>query len=97
MARGSFNAGDEVAVTAVVRGRVTEDRISVTIPYYAFPHSVVDATSKVEIGQHIELIGPVVRVDGNTVTINLRPRVTVGADHVRMVQCCAESENAACR
>ncbi|MGX5846938.1 hypothetical protein ACWGTO_07650 [Mesorhizobium sp. PL10] len=57
MARGNIKVGDEVAVTAIVRGRVTPDRISVTIPSYAFPHSVVDSTSKAVIGQHMELTG----------------------------------------
>ncbi|WP_352511713.1 MULTISPECIES: hypothetical protein [unclassified Mesorhizobium] len=66
MARGNIKVGDEVAVTAVVRGRVTPDRISVTIPSYDFPHSVVDSTSKAVIGQHMELTGKVTRVDGDT-------------------------------
>ncbi|MEI9404448.1 hypothetical protein [Mesorhizobium argentiipisi] len=50
MAKGSIKAGDEVAITATVRSRVTEDRISVTIPTYDFPHAIDDRTSKVEIG-----------------------------------------------
>ena len=87
MARGScFKVGDEVAVTAVVRGRVTPDRISVTIPSYAFPHSVVDSTSKAVIGQNMELTGKVTRVEGDKVTISLRPLVTVDAGHVRLVE-----------
>ncbi|MER8743878.1 hypothetical protein NKH54_12410 [Mesorhizobium sp. M1004] len=85
MARG-IKVGDEVAVTAVVRGRVTPDRISVTIPSYDFPHSVVDSTSKAVIGQHMELIGPVTRIDGDKVTVSLRPLVTVDAKHVRPVE-----------
>ncbi|MER8653014.1 hypothetical protein, partial [Mesorhizobium sp. M0586] len=76
MARGSIKVGDEVAVTAIVRSRVTPDRISVTIPSYDFPHSVVDSTSKAVIGQHMELIGPVTRIDGDKVTVSLRPLVT---------------------
>ncbi len=86
MARGNIKVGDEVAVTAIVRGRVTPERISVTIPSYAFPHSVVDSTSKAVIGQHMELIGPVTRIDGDKVTISLRPLVTVDVEHVRLVQ-----------
>lgn len=87
MARGStIKVGDEVAVTAIVRGRVTPERISVTIPSYAFPHSVVDATSKAVIGQHMELTGNVTRVDGDKITISLRPLVTVDIEHVRVVQ-----------
>ncbi|WP_287232701.1 hypothetical protein [Mesorhizobium sp.] len=31
--------GDEVAVTATVRRRVTEGGVSVSIPSYNFPHS----------------------------------------------------------
>ncbi|MER9451242.1 hypothetical protein [Mesorhizobium sp. M0254] len=85
MARGTIKVGDEVAVTAIVRGRVTPDRISVTIPSYDFPHSVVDSTSKA-IGQHMELIGPVTRIDGDKVTVSLRPLVTVDAEHVRLVE-----------
>ncbi|ESW88114.1 hypothetical protein NKH47_14740 [Mesorhizobium sp. M1060] len=86
MARGNIKVGDEVAVTAVVRGRVTPDRISVTIPSNAFPHSVVDSTSKAVIGQNMELTGQVTRVDGEKVTISLRPLVTVDAEHVRLVE-----------
>ncbi|ESX64172.1 hypothetical protein NLY43_02845 [Mesorhizobium sp. C416B] len=86
MARGTIKVGDEVAVTAIVRGRVTPDRISVTIPSYDFPHSVVDSTSKAVIGQHMELIGPVTRIDGDKVTVSLRPLVTVDAEHVRLVE-----------
>jgi len=86
MARGNIKVGDEVAVTAVVRGRVTPDRISVTIPSYAFPHSVLDSTSNAVIGQHMELTGHVTRIDGDEVTISLRPLVTVDVEHVRMVQ-----------
>jgi len=65
---------------------VTPDRISVTIPSYAFPHSVVDATSKASIGQHMELTGQVTRIDGDKVTISLRPLVTVDIEHVRLVE-----------
>jgi preprotein translocase subunit YajC len=86
MARGNIKVGDEVAVIAVVRGRVTSDRISVNIPSYGFPHSVVDSASKAVIGQHMELTGHVTRIDGDKVTISLRPRVTVDVEHVRLVQ-----------
>ncbi|WP_348625636.1 MULTISPECIES: hypothetical protein [unclassified Mesorhizobium] len=57
-----------------------------TIPSYDFPHSVVDSTSKAVIGQHMELIGPVTRIDGDKVTVSLRPLVTVDAEHVRLVE-----------
>jgi hypothetical protein len=55
--------GDEVAITATVRRRVTDDRISVSIPSYNFPHSIVDSTSKVKKGEHIELRGEITRID----------------------------------
>ncbi|RWO42592.1 MAG: hypothetical protein EOS11_15450 [Mesorhizobium sp.] len=41
MARG-IGIGDLVAITAIVRRRVTEDRVSVSIPSYNFPHSIID-------------------------------------------------------
>ncbi len=85
MAKGSINIGDEVAITAKVRRRVTEDRVSVSIPSYAQPHSIVDRTSKVTHGQEIELRGDVTRVDDGKVTINLGIPVTVNADTVRLV------------
>ncbi|RUU92815.1 hypothetical protein EOB59_05505 [Mesorhizobium sp. M7A.F.Ca.MR.176.00.0.0] len=84
MARG-IKIGDEVAITATVRRRVTEDRVSVTIPGYGFPHSIVDPTSKVKKGQPIELIGDVTRIDGDEVTVNLGGPVTVKDDVVRLV------------
>ncbi|MER8434132.1 hypothetical protein [Mesorhizobium caraganae] len=83
MVRGDIKVGDEVAVTAVVRGRVTPERISVTIPSYAIPHSVVDSTSKAVIGQHMELTGKVTRIEDDKVTISLGPLVTVDIEHVR--------------
>ncbi|UCI17567.1 hypothetical protein FJ970_20945 [Mesorhizobium sp. B2-1-8] len=86
MAKGSFNIGDEVAITAKVRGRVTEDRISVTIPSYDFPHSIFDRTTKVAHGQPIELIGNVTHLlDKDRVTVNLGIPVTVDATVVRLV------------
>ncbi|TRC92181.1 hypothetical protein FJV76_32290 [Mesorhizobium sp. WSM4303] len=77
--------GDEVAITATVRRRVTEDRISVSIPSYGFPHSIVDSATKVKRGQAIELTGDVLRVDEEKVTIDLHPPVTVDLDKVRLV------------
>lgn len=55
MAKGSIKVGDEVAITATVRKRVTEDRISVLIPSYHQPHSIVDTTPHISSGQQIEL------------------------------------------
>jgi hypothetical protein len=85
MAKGSFNIGDKVAIRAKVRRRVTKDWVSVSIPSYGQPHSIVDPTSKVKEGQDIELIGDVTRVDGDKVTVNLGEPVTVNADTLRLV------------
>ncbi|TPJ30156.1 MULTISPECIES: hypothetical protein [unclassified Mesorhizobium] len=85
MAKGSINIGDEVAITATVRRRVTEDRVSVSIPSYSQPHSIVDRISKVKHGQPIELIGDVTRVNEGKVTVNLGVPVTVDIDAVRLV------------
>ncbi|RUU11024.1 hypothetical protein EOD23_11550 [Mesorhizobium sp. USDA-HM6] len=85
MAKGSIKVGDEVAITATVRRRVTEDRASVSIPSYGFPHSIVDKISKVKRGQPIELVGDVTRIDEAKVTINLGVPVTVDLDKVRLV------------
>ncbi|TIT78192.1 MAG: hypothetical protein E5W56_01325 [Mesorhizobium sp.] len=87
MAAG-INIGDEVAVTATVRRRVTEDRVSVSIPSYGFPHSIVDRTSKVEKGQQIELVGDVTHVHGEWVTVNLGVPVTLNMDTLRLVTAC---------
>lgn len=77
--------GDEVAITATVRRRVMEDRVSVSLPGYKFPHSVKDSSSKVKRGQQIELRGEVTRIDEEKVTIDLGPLVTVDLDNVRLV------------
>ena len=84
MAKG-IKVGDEVAITAVVRKRVNEDRVSISIPHYGFPHSIVDRTSTLKKGQPIELTGNVLRVDENTVTVNLSPPVTVDIAAVKLV------------
>lgn len=75
MAKG-INIGG-VAITATVRRRVTEDRVSVSIPSYGFPHSIVDKTSSVKKGQPIEVVGEVTHIDGDWVTVNLGVPVTV--------------------
>ncbi|MDX8521301.1 hypothetical protein [Mesorhizobium dulcispinae] len=84
MAKG-IHIGDEVAITATVRRRVTEDRVSVSIPSYGFPHSILDRTSKVKKGQPIELLGDVTYVNEGRITVNLGIPVTVDADTVRLV------------
>ncbi|MER9968125.1 hypothetical protein [Mesorhizobium sp. M0060] len=87
MAR-EIGIGEVVAITATVRRRVTADRISVSIPSYNFPHSIVDSKSKVKRGQQIELMGEVTRIDekGGKVTIDMGPLVTVDIDKVRLVE-----------
>ncbi|UVC18391.1 hypothetical protein [Mesorhizobium onobrychidis] len=86
MARG-IGIGDVVAITATVRRRVTEDRVSVSIPSYNFPHSIRDST-KVKHGQQIELTGEITRIDdeGGKVTVDMGPLVTVDLDKVRLVE-----------
>ncbi|KAA3452139.1 hypothetical protein C7I87_03480 [Mesorhizobium sp. SARCC-RB16n] len=85
MAKG-INIGDEVAITATVQRRVTDDHVSVSIPSYGQPHSIVDRTTEVTKGQHIELIGNVTHLlDKNRVTVNLGVPVTVDAAVVRLV------------
>jgi hypothetical protein len=84
MAKGSIKVGDEVAITATVRKRVTEDRVSVLIPSYHQPHSIVDTTPNISSGQKIDLIGEVTRVDESTVTVSGRGLgITVSRDVVR--------------
>ena len=84
MAKGSIKVGDEVVITATVRKRVTEDRVSVLIPSYHQPHSIIDRTPNISSGQKIELIGDVTRVDDSTVTVSgLGPGITVSRDAVR--------------
>ncbi|MER9120620.1 hypothetical protein NKH93_29150 [Mesorhizobium sp. M0954] len=80
MARG-ISIGDQVPITATVRRRITEDRVSVSIRGYDFPHSSTDHT-KVNRGQQIDLKGEVTRIDEDTVTIDLGPLVTVDRDKV---------------
>ncbi|TGP22654.1 MULTISPECIES: hypothetical protein [unclassified Mesorhizobium] len=87
MAKG-VKIGDEVAITATVRRRVTEDRVSVSIPSYGFPHSIIDKTSTVKKGQPVELIGDVTHIDGQWVTVNLGVPVTVNMDMLRLVTAC---------
>jgi hypothetical protein len=86
MARG-IGIGDLVAITATVRRRVTDDRVSVSIPSYGFPHSIRDST-KVKQGQQIELTGEITRIDeeGGRVTIAMGPLVTVDIDKVKLVE-----------
>ncbi|WP_353813114.1 hypothetical protein [Mesorhizobium sp.] len=61
--------------------------MSVSIPSYGFPHSIIDHT-KVKKGQQIELTGEVTRIDeeAGKVTIALGPLVTVDIDKVRLME-----------
>ncbi|WP_348629854.1 hypothetical protein [Mesorhizobium sp. M7A.F.Ca.US.010.02.1.1] len=61
----AIKVGDEVAVMATVLKRVTEDRVSVSIPGYNFPHSVTLAK-----GQPMELSGDVTQIDGDKATVS---------------------------
>jgi hypothetical protein len=85
MAKGSINTGDEVAIVATVRRRVTEDRVSVSIPSYSFPHSIIDRTTQVKKGQPIELIGSVTHINGDLVTVNFGVPITVNVDTLRLI------------
>ncbi|RWO81011.1 MAG: hypothetical protein EOQ95_28610 [Mesorhizobium sp.] len=80
MARG-IGIGDLVAITATVRRRVTEDGVSVSIPSYGFPHSIIDHT-KVKKGQQIELTGEVTRIEHYSV---FRTREAVAAEKGMLV------------
>lgn len=86
MAKGSIKVGDTVAITATIRKRVTEDRVSVLIPSYHQPHSIVDTTPNISSGQKIELTGEVLRVDDDTVTVGGKDLgITVKSSAVRLV------------
>ena len=81
-----IKVGDTVAVTATVRKRVTEDRVSVLIPSYGQPHSIADTTPHISSGQKIEVTGQVVRVDEDTVTVGGKDLgITVKRSAVRLV------------
>jgi len=84
MAR-DIGIGDEVAITATVLRRISEDRISIGIPSYNFPYSIADRKAKV--GQKIELTGEVTRVDADErkVTVRIGGMVTVDVDKIRVV------------
>ena len=86
MAKGGIKVGDEVAITATVRKRVSEDRVSVLIPSYDQPHSIVDTTPHISSGQTIELRGEVTRVDDGTVMVGGTDLgIAVKANTVRLV------------
>ncbi|WP_366510119.1 hypothetical protein [Mesorhizobium sp.] len=76
-----------MAITATVRRQVTEDRVSVSIPSYNFPRSIIDHT-KVKKGQQIELTGRdhAHRRGKRQGHIAMGPLVTVDIDKVRLVE-----------
>jgi len=82
----AIKVGDEVVIMATVLKRVTDDRVSVSIPSYGFPHSIIDRSTKVLKGQQIELVGDVARIDEGRATVTLGTMVTVDLDTVRLVQ-----------
>ncbi|MER9163778.1 hypothetical protein [Mesorhizobium sp. M0715] len=82
----AIKVGDEVAVMATVLKRVTEDRVSVSIPGYNFPHSVIGPATKLTEGQPMELSGDVTQIEGDKVTVSFGTVVTVDLDKVRLVQ-----------
>ncbi|MBZ9760331.1 hypothetical protein LB553_05505 [Mesorhizobium sp. CA8] len=86
MAKENIKVGDTVAITATIRKRVTEDRVSVLIPSYHQPHSIVDTSPNISSGQKIELTGEVMRVDDDTVTVGGKYLgITVKRSAVRLV------------
>ncbi|MBZ9844069.1 hypothetical protein [Mesorhizobium sp. CA5] len=86
MAKENTKVGDTVAITATIRKRVTEDRISVLIPSYHQPHSIVNTSPNISSGQKIELTGEVLRVDEDTVTVGGKDLgISVKRSAVRLV------------
>jgi hypothetical protein len=70
----AIGIGDLVAVTATVRRRIDDERVSVSVPNYDCPQSIrsydfaLSIRTKVQRGDQIEL-------DDETVTIDLGPRL----------------------
>ncbi|MBZ9711645.1 hypothetical protein FJW08_32055, partial [Mesorhizobium sp. B3-2-1] len=59
---------------------------SVSIPSFGQPNSLVDRTTEVRKGQHIELNGNITHLfEKNRITVNLGVPVTVDAAVVRVV------------
>ena len=88
----AIGVGDLVAVTATVRRRIDDERVSVSVANYDCPQSIrsydfaLSLRTKVQRGDQIELAGEVTRIDGETVTIDLGPLVTVKTDKVRLIE-----------
>ena len=88
----AIGVGDLVAVTATVRRRIDDERVSVSVANYDCPQSIrsydfaLSIRTKVQRGDQIELAGEVTRIDGETVTIDLGPLVTVEIDTVRLIE-----------
>ncbi|MFD1983066.1 hypothetical protein ACFSOZ_10315 [Mesorhizobium newzealandense] len=81
-----------MAVTATVRRRIDDERVSVSVANYDCPQSIrsydfaLSLRTKVQRGDQVELAGEVTRIDGETVTIDLGPLVTVEIDMVRLIE-----------
>ena len=81
-----------MAVTATVRRRIDDERVSVSVANYDCQQSIrsydfaLSIRTKVQRGDQIELAGEVTRIDGETVTIDLGPLVTVEIDMVRLIE-----------
>lgn len=70
---------------ATVLKRVTEDRVSVSVPVYNFPHWVADPATRLTRGQQM-FSGDVTRIDGDKIAVSLGTMVMVNPDKVRLVQ-----------
>lgn len=88
----AIGIGDLVGVTATVRRRIDDERVSVSVPNYDCPQSIRSydfahsIRTEVQRGDQIELVGEVTRIDDQTVTIDLGPLVTVEIDMVRLIE-----------
>ncbi|WP_214476074.1 hypothetical protein [Mesorhizobium sp. dw_380] len=76
-----ISIGDEVAITVTVLRMLDGARASVSIPSYAFPHSM-SAPKRTEPGDELELRGKVSRIDAESqkVTLKAGGLITVDAD-----------------
>ena len=81
-----IGVGDQVAITATVVKRISDDRVSINIPSYGFPYSIFAPKAKPR--QKLELTGEVTRVDDDSgkVTVQIGSLVTVDADQVTLLR-----------
>jgi hypothetical protein len=80
-----ISIGDQVSITATVVKRISDDRVSISIPSYRFPYSIF--APKAKLREKLELTGEVTRVDDDAgkVTVQIGSLVTVDIDKVRLV------------